>query len=389
MKQTLQDVLAPFRQFFQMESSSGLVLLLAAIAALLLANSPFADTYEALLHLPVGAATFAMPLEHWVNDGLMTIFFFAIGLEIKREFLYGELRTKSAMILPVTAALFGMLVPALLYSLINAGTDTAGGWGIPMATDIAFALGILSLVGRDAPLGLVVFLTALAIVDDLGAIVVIALFYSTDISFLSLGLGLLALLAAFLLGRTRFRGLKSLPLYLMLGLLAWIAFLSSGIHPTIAGVLLGLSIPADANAAHSLLHRVESALEPWSAYFIMPVFALANAGVAIGGSSFSITSPLCLGIAAGLILGKPIGIFGSTKLLTAAIRAPLPGNAATRQLLGVGSLGGIGFTMSIFIATLAFPDAETLAAAKLSILSASILSGILGALILRLTRTAK
>ena len=391
MKQTLKDVLAPFRRFFQMESSSGLVLLLAAIAALALANSPLAASYEALLHLPLGFSlgglALSMPLEHWVNDGLMTVFFFAIGLEIKREFLYGELRTKSAMVLPVTAALFGMLVPALLYSLINYGTETAGGWGIPMATDIAFALGILSLVGRDAPLGLVVFLTALAIVDDLGAIVVIALFYSTDISILPLGLGLLALLGAFLLGRTRFRGLRSLPLYLVLGLLAWSAFLSSGIHPTIAGVLLGLSIPASEDASASLLHRVESALEPWSAYFIMPVFALTNAGVAIGGGSFSLTSPLCLGIAAGLVLGKPIGIFGSTRVLTAAIRAPLPGNASTRQLLGVGSLGGIGFTMSIFIATLAFPEPDILAAAKLSILSASVLSGILGALIFRFFRS--
>ena len=361
------------------------MLLACAVLALLLANSPLADAYAHLLHLPLGIGSGALRLEmsltHWVNDGLMTLFFFAIGLEIKREFLYGELRTKAAMLLPVCAALGGMLVPALLYSLINLGAPTAGGWGIPMATDIAFALGILSLAASDAPLGLVVFLTALAIVDDLGAIIVIALFYSSDVSLAALGAGLLAILGAAALSRA---GCKRLPLYGALGLAAWGAFLASGIHPTIAGVLLGLTIPAAASPETSLLHQLEERIEPWSAYLIMPIFALANAGVSLAGAALDPTSPLFLGIVCGLVIGKPLGIYGSVRLVTRLSGAPLPGSATPSATLAAGTLGGIGFTMSIFIANLAFPDEATLAAAKLSILSASILAGLLGALLFRL-----
>lgn len=386
MKKKLKSLMTPFEKFFALEAASGLVLLACALLALVLANSPLAGAFTHLLHLPLGIGSGAyrleMSLTHWVNDGLMTLFFFAIGLEIKREFLYGELRTKAAMVLPVCAALGGMVIPALLYSLINLGAPTASGWGIPMATDIAFALGILSLAAREAPLGLVVFLTALAIVDDLGAIVVIALFYSSGIALAPLGAGLLALALAAALGKA---GARSLPLYGVLGLAAWGAFLASGIHPTIAGVLLGFTIPAAEHPEDSLLHRLEERLEPWSAYVIMPVFALANAGVSLADAALDPASPLFLGIVCGLVIGKPLGIFGSACLLTRRLGAPLPGGARPAQALAAGTLGGIGFTMSIFIANLAFEDAATLAAAKLSILSASVLAGLLGAALFRLT----
>lgn len=246
MKETIksmQGLAEPFLAFLRWEASSGVILLACAILALIVANSPLSESYEHLLHYPIaigaGEYVLEMGLLHWINDGLMAVFFFVIGLEIKREFLYGELRTYSAMLLPVGAALGGMLVPAIFYAAINYGQSTFGGWGIPMATDIAFALGIMTIAARQAPLGLVVFLTALAIVDDLGAIVVIALFYNTDLTVSALFLGLAAVAAAFVLGRFRVR---FLPAYIALGLVAWLAFLQAGIHPTIAGVLLGLSI---------------------------------------------------------------------------------------------------------------------------------------------------
>ena len=355
MKETIksmQGLAEPFLAFLRWEASSGVILLACAILALIVANSPLSESYEHLLHYPI-----------------------AIGLEIKREFLYGELRTYSAMLLPVGAALGGMLVPAIFYAAINYGQPTFGGWGIPMATDIAFALGIMTIAARQAPLGLVVFLTALAIVDDLGAIVVIALFYNTDLTVSALLLGLAAVAAAFVLGRFRVR---FLPAYIALGLVAWLAFLQAGIHPTIAGVLLGLSIPAAADPEASLLHKLEHALEPWSAYAIMPIFALANAGVAISLATLDMTSPIFLGIFAGLCLGKPIGIFGAVFVLCKVFRLQLPGNATKSQLAATGMLGGIGFTMSIFIASLAFTDSAMLDLAKISILSASILSGLLG-----------
>ena len=405
MKYKLRKFMTPFEAFLTWEAGSGVLLLASAIIALVLANSPLGASYEHLLHMPLGIGTddfrLEMSLAHWVNDGLMTVFFFVIGLEIKREFLFGELRTKSAMVLPVCAALGGMLMPALLYSLVNLGAPTAGGWGIPMATDIAFALGIMTLAAGHAPVGLVVFLTALAIVDDLGAIVVIALFYSSDVSLAALGLGLACIAGAFLLNHLR---VQALPCYLVLGLGAWLAFLASGIHPTIAGVLLGTAIPATPaleddvrhDAAHpkndrpkhhgSLLHKLEHALEPWSAYVIMPIFALTNAGVNVADARLDVTSPLFLGIAAGLILGKPLGIYGSVRLLTKCTGAPLPGGARPMEALSAGTLGGIGFTMSIFIATLAFPDEATLAAAKLSILISSVIAGVLGAAMFQVTK---
>ncbi|WP_303229693.1 Na+/H+ antiporter NhaA [uncultured Dialister sp.] len=364
------------------EAYGGVILLICAILAVIIANSPWGGAYEHSLHTPIaigiGPFSLEMGLLHWVNDGLMAVFFFLVGLEIKREFLYGELRTRSAMILPVCGALGGMLVPALFYSLLNFGTATSGGWGIPMATDIAFALGIMTLAARSAPPGLVVFLTALAIVDDLGAIVVIALFYSTDLAWIALASGLAALAGAFLLNRLKIR---FFPAYLALGLVAWYFFLKAGIHPTIAGVILGFSIPAEGNCKVSMLHQWEKRLHPWSAYLIMPVFALSNAGVEISLASLDFTSPLPWGILAGLFLGKPVGIFGSVYLLHKIGHIDIPGKASPQELAATGMLGGIGFTMSIFIASIAFTDPGLLNLAKFSILLASTISAAAGTLV--------
>ena len=379
MRQILAAASRPFLEFFKWEASGGVLLLLAAIVAVSLANSPLGADYEHVLHYPLavgfGEHVLSLGLLHWVNDGLMAIFFFVVGLEIKREFLYGELRTRSAMILPVCAAIGGMVVPAILYVAVNIGALTLGGWGIPMATDIAFALGIVRLAARSAPLGLVVFLTALAIVDDLGAIIVVALAYSSGIVWTALVLGLLALAAAFLLNRF---GIRFLPAYLLLGILAWLAFYAAGIHPTIAGVILGFSIPAAEDAAQSMLHRLEHRLEPWSSYLIMPVFALFNAGVAISVDANALVSPVLWGIILGLCLGKPIGICLTVCILHKLFGINIPGDAQPLELLGVGMLAGIGFTMSIFIASLAFSDAMTLNLAKFAILAAAILAAIGG-----------
>ena len=382
MRRKIESLSTTFLSFLRSEASGGVILLICAILAVIIANSPWGDAYEHSLHTPIaigiGPFSLEMGLLHWVNDGLMAVFFFLVGLEIKREFLYGELRTKSAMILPVCGALGGMLVPALFYSLLNFGTATSGGWGIPMATDIAFALGIMTLAARSAPPGLVVFLTALAIVDDLGAIVVIALFYSTDLAWIALASGLAALAGAFLLNRLKIR---FFPAYLALGLVAWYFFLKAGIHPTIAGVILGFSIPAEGNCKVSMLHQWEKRLHPWSAYLIMPVFALSNAGVEISLASLDFTSPLPWGILAGLFLGKPVGIFGSVYHLHKIGHIDIPGKASPQELAATGMLGGIGFTMSIFIASIAFTDPGLLNLAKFSILLASTISAAAGTLV--------
>lgn len=382
MRRKIESLSTTFLSFLRSEASGGVILLICAILAVIIANSPWGGAYEHSLHTPIaigiGPFSLEMGLLHWVNDGLMAVFFFLVGLEIKREFLYGELRTKSAMILPVCGALGGMLVPALFYSLLNFGTATSGGWGIPMATDIAFALGIMTLAARSAPPGLVVFLTALAIVDDLGAIVVIALFYSTDLAWIALASGLAALAGAFLLNRLK---ICFFPAYLALGLVAWYFFLKAGIHPTIAGVILGFSIPAEGNCKVSMLHQWEKRLHPWSAYLIMPVFALSNAGVEISLASLDFTSPLPWGILAGLFLGKPVGIFGSVYLLHKIGHIDIPGKASPQELAATGMLGGIGFTMSIFIASIAFTDPGLLNLAKFSILLASTISAAAGTLV--------
>lgn len=389
MRRKIESLSTTFLSFLRSEASGGVILLICAILAVLIANSTWGESYEHALHTPIaiglGAFSLEMGLLHWVNDGLMAIFFFLVGLEIKREFLYGELKTKSAMILPVCGALGGMLVPALFYSLLNFGSPTAGGWGIPMATDIAFALGIMTMAARSAPPGLIVFLTALAIVDDLGAIVVIALFYSTELAWFALFAGLAALAGAFLLNRMKIR---FFPAYLVLGLIAWYFFLKAGIHPTIAGVILGFSIPAEKSCKTSMLHRWEKRLHPWSAYLIMPIFALSNAGVEISLASLDFSSPLPWGILAGLFLGKPVGIFGSVYLLHKLGNIDIPDKASPRELAATGMLGGIGFTMSIFIASIAFTDPALLNLAKFSILLASTISAAAGTVIFLMTSRA-
>lgn len=377
-----RQMIMPFQRFFKQEASSGIVLLVFAVVAMGLANSPWAAAYEEILHwkLSVGAGDFllSMSLLHWINDGLMAVFFFVIGMEIKREFLFGELKSPSSTLLPIAAAVGGMVVPALLYTAFNIGRPTISGWGVSMATDIAFSLGVLAFAAPRAPRAVVVFLTALAIVDDLGGILVIALFYSSDLHGPSLLAGAAVLLVLFWLSR---RNVQSVLLYLIGGGLLWYAFLQGGIHPTIAGVLLGFSIPAGTEETHgeSLLRKLEHRLTPWSAFFVMPVFALSNAGIAIdGGSVGNLLTPVGLGIMAGLFLGKPLGIFLSVYGLIRLRVAALPAGVRTAHFLGAGMLGGIGFTMSLFIAALAFADGQALMTAKTAIVAASVMSGLAG-----------
>lgn len=377
-----RQMIMPFQRFFKQEASSGIVLLVFAVVAMGLANSPWAAAYEEILHwkLSVGAGDFllSMSLLHWINDGLMAVFFFVIGMEIKREFLFGELKSPSSTLLPIAAAVGGMVVPALLYTAFNIGRPTISGWGVSMATDIAFSLGVLAFAAPRAPRAVVVFLTALAIVDDLGGILVIALFYSSDLHGLSLLAGAAVLLVLFWLSR---RNVQSVLLYLIGGGLLWYAFLQGGIHPTIAGVLLGFSIPAGTEETHgaSLLRKLEHRLTPWSAFFVMPVFALSNAGIAIdGGSVGNLLTPVGLGIMAGLFLGKPLGIFLSAYGLIRLRVVALPAGVRTAHFLGAGMLGGIGFTMSLFIAALAFTDGQALMTAKTAVVAASVLSGLAG-----------
>ncbi|MCU6715203.1 Na+/H+ antiporter NhaA [Megasphaera butyrica] len=377
-----RQMIMPFQRFFKQEASSGIVLLTFAVMAMGLANSPWAAAYEEILHwkVSVGMGDFqlSMSLLHWINDGLMAVFFFVIGMEIKREFLFGELKSPSSTLLPIAAAVGGMVVPALLYTAFNIGKPTISGWGVSMATDIAFSLGVLAFAAPRAPRAVVVFLTALAIVDDLGGILVIALFYSSDLHGPSLLAGAAVLLALFWLSR---RNVQSVLLYLIGGGLLWYAFLQGGIHPTIAGVLLGFSIPAGTEETHgeSLLRKLEHRLTPWSAFFVMPVFALSNAGIAIdGGSVGNLLTPVGLGIMAGLFLGKPLGIFLSVYGLIRLRVAALPAGVRTAHFLGAGMLGGIGFTMSLFIAALAFADGQALMTAKTAIVAASVMSGLAG-----------
>lgn len=377
-----RQMIMPFQRFFKQEASSGIVLLVFAVVAMGLANSPWAAAYEEILHwkLSVGAGDFllSMSLLHWINDGLMAVFFFVIGMEIKREFLFGELKSPSSTLLPIAAAVGGMVVPALLYTAFNIGKPTISGWGVSMATDIAFSLGVLAFAAPRAPRAVVVFLTALAIVDDLGGILVIALFYSSDLHGPSLLAGAAVLLVLFWLSR---RNVQSVLLYLIGGGLLWYAFLQGGIHPTIAGVLLGFSIPAGTEETHgeSLLRKLEHRLTPWSAFFVMPVFALSNAGIAIdGGSVGNLLTPVGLGIMAGLFFGKPLGIFLSAYGLIRLRVVALPAGVRTAHFLGAGMLGGIGFTMSLFIAALAFTDGQALMTAKTAVVAASVLSGLAG-----------
>jgi len=430
-KPLIEPVLQPFRTFIHAESAAGILLMASTLIALVWANSPWTETYAAFRRLPItlGVGDFVLtePLVLWVNDGLMAMFFFVIGLEIKREVLVGELSSLRKAVLPLAAALGGSILPALLYASFNAGTEGAKGWGIPMATDIAFSLGVLSLLSSRIPLALKVFLVALAIGDDLGAVLIIAFFYTSTISYTSLALGsafLAALIGANLLG------VRHPLVYGILGIGGlWLAFFLSGVHPTIAGVLAAFTIPARtrmsgeefivrgrallekfqkaiepgrpplANKAGQTvaarlqkavsevgtpLQRLEHGLHPWVTAVVLPIFALVNAGVAIESDPMTTLShPVALGIAAGLLIGKPVGVILSSWLTIRLGLATMPQNLTWRHLVGTGFLAGIGFTMSLFIEGLAFGKTPLDAPAKVGILAASTLAGTIGWLLLK------
>ena len=373
--------------FLRHEAAGGIVLLAAAVVALLLSNSPLAWAYDALLHTPVsvriGAFAIDKPLLLWINDGLMAIFFFLIGLEVKREVLIGDLSSVRRAILPLIAAIGGMAIPAVIYALINAGNPGGlRGWAIPAATDIAFAVGVLALLGSRVPASLKLFLLALAIADDLGAIVIIALFYAHDLAPAALGLALTATVVLFGLNRT---GVRTFAPYVLVGVFMWACVIKSGVHATLAGVALAFAIPLRSdNKSPSMLERAEDALEPWVHFGVAPIFAFANAGVSLVGFSLgSMTAPIPLGIAAGLFLGKQIGIFASTWIAVKLGIGLMPQGASWRQIYGVAVLGGIGFTMSLFIGTLAFPDPSYAVAIRAGVLVGSIASAVLGYAVLR------
>lgn len=420
----LARVLSPMQHFIHSETSGGLTLIGATVLALLLANSPLRAAYEAVLgvHIAFSVGSFALDesVLHWINDGLMALFFFVVGLELKREALVGELSNPRQAILPLLAAVGGVVVPALIFTALNWGRAGAAGWGIPMATDIAFALGILALLGDKVPWPLKIFLTAVAVIDDLIAVLVIAVFYTSEIHLLALGVGVAALLV---LAGLNAVGIRAAAAYGLIALVVWLAFLESGIHATIAGVLVALTIPARSriewprflSRARSLLEaceptstgermltderqqsavreleelsesvqtplqRLEHGLHPWVAFAIVPIFALANAGVAIslagiGGESLWVI----LGVVLGLVIGKPVGLLLASWLVVRSGLASLPAGVQWRHMVGVGFLAGLGFTMSLFIDTLAFERQDLLEAAKLGILIASLIAGLLG-----------
>lgn len=424
-------LLQPIVQFIQTEASSGILLMASALIALIWANSPWAATYHEIwqtkLTVAIGTFEISKAAILWINDGLMAIFFFLVGLEIKRELLLGQLSSLRLATLPVAAAIGGMVFPALFYFAMNPSGPATKGWGIPMATDIAFALGILALLGPRVPLGLKVFLAALAIVDDLGAVLVIALFYTAELNVSALlgALGVFAILLVF-----NRAGIRKPTPYAIAGVVLWVLFLKSGIHATIAGVLLAMTIPARVHInareyidqiravtdefessgdvgehvlmsearttaieeierasenAQMPLERLEHSLHPWVSYFIMPVFALANAGVPLGeGVQQATGSPIAWGIILGLVVGKPVGIFLMSWLAVRANLAALPDGVGWRHIFGVGMLGGVGFTMALFIAELALEGKpEKLVVAKTGIMAASLVAGLVGYLLLK------
>jgi Na+:H+ antiporter, NhaA family len=402
----------PVARFLQVEAAGGIVLAFATAVALVWANSPWQDSYHTLWHtelsIGIGNRVLTEDLEHWVNDGLMVLFFFVVGLEIKREWVTGELRDRRAAVLPAMAALGGMVVPAAVYVLVNAGTDNVGGWGIPMATDIAFALGVVALLGSRVPPALKIFLLTLAIVDDIGAILVIAVFYSKGIEPEWLVVGAVVVGAAILLRRANVR---YLPVFVVIGVALWFALFESGVHATIAGVIMGLLAPAEAfqtevetqnvvnvldrrpgislddvRAASFLLResvsvaeRIEDALHPWVSYVVIPIFALANAGITFSSKSFSGDHRLLLGVVLGLVVGKTVGISAMTWLGVRLGIGRLPAGVGPRHVLGIAVIAGIGFTVALFIAGLAFDDVASQDQAKIGILIASVLAAVGGA----------
>lgn len=412
-----RTVAQPIQRFLAVEASGGLLLVAAAVVALVWANSPWSGSYDALwsteLTLDLGGRVLSEDLRHWVNDGLMTLFFFVIGVEIKHELAAGELRTLRQAAIPVAGAVGGMVAPAVIYAVLNAGGDGGAGWGIPMATDVAFAVGVLALLGSRAPAALKVLLLGLAIVDDIGAIVVIAVFYADGLEWRWLaaaiiGLGVVAVLNA--------RKVRFLPVYVGLGAAIWLATFESGVHATIAGVALGLLTPsrpllddvdADRIAGHlstdtdvtaaevratsfelresvAVTERLADQLHPWTSYLIVPVFALANAGVELSGEALgdAATSAVTLGVALGLVIGKVLGVTGAIALAVRLGVGRLPEGVTMRHVLGMAGLAGIGFTVSIFVAELAFTDHGLADQAKIGVLAASLLAALLGAAIL-------
>lgn len=427
----------PVQRIMHQEASGGVMLLIAAVAALALANSPikdaFAGVWETRFIIGLSDFHYEKSILHWINDGLMAVFFFVVGLEIKRALLLGELASVRRAALPIAAALGGMVVPAAFYLILNPSGEAARGWGVPMATDIAFSLGVLALLGSRAPLSLKVFLTALAIVDDIGAILVIAVFFTETISWMNLALGVGMLLFIVALN---WIGVRNTLVYALLSVVIWVSFFESGIHATVSGVLIAMTIPMtvrinatefvargrrllfifemDASEAlrrgdfalstsrqrgalqeleeaskevESPLQRLEHMLHPWVAFFIMPVFAFANAGVTLEGDiGATFASPVAIGIILGLLVGKPLGIVVFAWVAVKAGLAALPQYVSWVHITGIGLLGGIGFTMSIFISGLAFNDAEIVTQSKLAIFAASMATGILGYVLLRNTR---
>ena len=409
----------PVREFLRVETSSSLLLLLAAAVALLWANSPWSGTYDSVWHaelsIELGSFHIEETLQHWVNDALMVIFFFVVGLEIKHELVNGDLRDPKTAALPMIAAVGGMAVPALIYLGIVAiagGGEAGSGWGIPMATDIAFAVGVLGLLGRRVPSAAWIFLLTLAIVDDIGAIAVIAVFYTDDLRLVWLGVAV-ALLAV-MIGMRLLR-IWAIPAYVVVGIGVWFATLESGVHATLAGVAIGLITPATSllkadvattnaqqaledrvldpdelarlqfllNESVPMVERLQNRLHPFSAYAVLPIFALANAGVDLGGAGDSITSAVGLGIVAGLVLGKPLGILLACFLAVRLGLGRLPERTSWLQVTGLGAVAGIGFTVSLFIAGLSFPGSEALTEdAKVGILLASVVAALVGVLIL-------
>ncbi len=421
------------QQFLHQEAAGGILLIFCTLAAMILTNSFLADHYSHFWHtyisVTAGEFTLSYTVHHWINDGLMVVFFFVVGLEIKRELISGELSSAKKAALPIAAALGGMILPAAIYFSINSGSEGSSGWGIPMATDIAFVVGILAILGRRVPLSLKIFILALAIVDDIGAVLVIALFYTAEISLNSLMVAGVIILVLLSMNRA---GVRSLLLYSLAGIILWLAFLKSGVHATVAGVILAFTIPASSKidtesfsgAARSLLNefdetgshaknvlnngerlsiisqienscekiqaplqKFEHILHPWVSFFIMPIFALANAGVAIeSGFHTEIASPVSIGIIAGLFFGKQIGIFSFSYLAIKSGLAEKPEGVSWLKIYGASILGGIGFTMSLFIANLAFTSDELLSLAKIGVITGSLVSGITGFAVLKYAR---
>ena len=375
------------QEFIRLETSGGVVLMIAAIFAMIIANTPLSATYDLILgtYIKVGIGNFeiAKPAILWINDGLMAIFFFLVGLEIKREVLAGELSSFDKAILPIMAAIGGMAVPGIIFAIVNWGTpENLIGWAIPTATDIAFALGILALIGSRAPIALKIFLLAIAIIDDLGAIVIIAIFYTSELSINALSISMIGFAAAVALNRL---GIQRTAPYLLVGIIRWVFVLKSGVHATLAGVLIAFTIPLKAkNEDEALLYKMEHGLHPWVAFLILPVFAFANAGVNFTGIGIDdLRQPLTLGIAVGLFLGKQIGVFLATWIGVKSGIARLPENVSWKHIHGVACLTGVGFTMSLFIGSLAFTTVDVMNAVRLGVVLGSVLSGIIGYLLLK------